>query len=333
MPGIAISPRDKKFIRGVFIAAAAAGVVFGVLFTGRSAEAASESNTPASATARIQALLNTPANNTVNLPSGTFTVQPTLRLSQGVRIVGHNTTLEVAKGAGDYKAILSAATPATSLSGLSITGVTFDQNTAGNPIAHTSALFQGKPRFAVWVPVGSGITITGNHFTGLDGVDAIVTGGATSNVTVSRNVFRARNPLGHDTSTIYTSGTGTTISNNTIVGTSMRASAAIEVHGSQVRATGNCIRGYLKAINVVASQTDFSGNNVTGALNPVDLWSVVAPGLTDVTITNNHLGRDLRYWRKIYGASMPAAQHTQMVVRDRASKFPFTNITVRGNRG
>jgi hypothetical protein len=333
MPGTAINQRDKKFIRGVFIAVAAASVIFGVLFAGRSAEAASKSNTPDSATARIQALLNTPVNNTVNLPSGRFTVQPTLRLSQGVRIVGHNTTLEVAKGAGDYKAILSAATPVTSLSGLSITGITFDQNTAGNPITNTSALFQGKPRFAVWVPVGSGITITGNHFIGLDGVDAIVTGGATSNVTVSKNVFRARNPLGHDTSTIYTSGTGATISNNTVVGTLMRASAAIEVHGSQVRATGNCIRGYLKAINVAASQTDFSGNNVTGALNPVDLWSIVAPGLTDVTITNNHLGRDLRNWRKIYGASMPAARYTQMVVRDPASKFPFTNITVRGNRG
>jgi hypothetical protein len=328
-----INQRCKKSIRGVFIAAAAASVVLGVLFTGRSAQAASKGNAPVSATARIQALLNAPANNTVNLPSGTFTIQPTLQLSEGVRIIGHNTTLKVANGAGDYKAILSAATPATSLSGLSITGVTFDQNTAGNPITNTSALFQGKPRFVIWAPVGSSITITGNSFTGLDGVDAIVTGGATSNVTVSKNLFQASNPLGHDTSTIYTSGTGTTISNNTMVGTSMRASAAIEVHGSQVKATGNSIRGYLKAINVVASQTNFSGNNVTDALNPVDLWSIVAPGLTDVTITNNYLGRNLHYWSKIYGASMPNAQYTQTVVRDPSSKFRFTNITVSGNRG
>jgi hypothetical protein len=331
MPETAINQRDNKFIHGIFIAAAAVTVVLGVLFTGWPAQAASKDNT--SGTAKIQALLNTPVNNTVNLPSGTFTIQPTLRLSQGVRIVGHDTTLKVAKGAGGYKAILSAATPITSLSSLSITGVTFDQNTAGNPITNASSLFQGKPRFVIWVPVGSSITLTGNRFTGLDGVDTIVTGGATSNVTVSGNAFRASNPLGHDTSTIYTSGTGTTISNNTMVGTSMRASAAIEVHGSQVKATGNRIRGYLKAINVVASRTNFSGNNVTGALNPVDLWSIVAPGLTDVTVTNNHLGRDLQYWSKLYGASMPAAQYTQMVVRDPASKFPFTSITVSGNRG
>lgn len=329
----AINQRDNKFIRRIFIAAATVSVVLGVLFVGGSAQAASKDKTSASATAKIQALLNTPVHNTVNLPSGTFTIQPTLKLSQGVRIVGHDTTLKVAKGAGDYKAILSAATPATSLSGLSVTGVTFDQNRAGNPITNTSSLFQGKPRFVIWAPVGSSITITGNRFTGLDGVDAIVTGGATSNVTVSENVFQASNPLGHDTSTIYTSGTATTISNNTMVGTSMRASAAIEVHGSQVKVVGNRIRGYLKAINVVASQTNFSGNKVTGALNPVDLWSIVAPGLTDVTITNNYLGRNLRYWSKIYGASMPADRYTQMVVRDPSSKFPFTNITVSGNRG
>lgn len=328
-----ITQRGKKFTSGIFIAAAAASVVVGVLFTGWSAQAASKGSTPTSATAKIQALLNAPVNNTVNLPSGTFIIQPTLQLNQGVRIIGHNTTLKVAKAAGDYKAILSAATSATSLSGLSITGVTFDQNTAGNPITNTSALFQGKPRFVIWTPAGSGITITDNRFIGLDGVDAIVTGGATSNVTVSKNVFQASNPLGHDTSTIYTSGTGTTISNNTMVGTSMRASAAMEVHGSQVKATGNSIRGYLKAINVVASQTNFSGNNVTDALNPVDLWSIVAPGLTDVTITNNYLGRNLHYWSKIYGASMPNAQYTQTVVRDPSSKFRFTNITVSGNRG
>jgi Pectate lyase superfamily protein len=332
MTETAIKQRDK-FIRGLFIPAAAASVVLGVLFTSGAAQAASKGDTSASATAKIQALLNAPVNNTVNLPSGTFTIEPTLQLRQGVRIVGHNTTLKVAKGVGDYKAILSAATSATSLAGLSITGITFDQNTAGNQITNTSALFQGKPRFVIWAPVGNSITITGNRFIGLDGVDAIVTGGATSNVRVSKNVFQASNPLGHDTSTIYTSGTGTTISDNTMVGSSMRASAAIEVHGSQVKATGNSIRGYLKAINVVASQTNFSGNNVTDALNPVDLWSIVAPGLTNVTIRNNYLGRNLSYWSKIYGASMPSAQYTQMVVRDPSSKFPFTNITVSGNRG
>jgi hypothetical protein len=333
MPGTTVNQRDKKFIRGTFIAAAAASAVLGVLFTTGSAQAASKGNTPAPATARIQALLNAPVNNRVNLPPGTFTIEPTLQLSRGVRIVGHHTTLKVASRAGDYKAILSAATPVTSLSGLSITGVTFDQNTAGNPVTRASALFQGKPRFVIWAPAGSRITITGNRFAGLDGVDAIVTGGATSNVTVSKNVFQASNPLGHDTSTIYTSGTGTTISDNTMAGRSMRASAAIEVHGSRVKATGNRIRGYLKAINVVAAQTNFSGNDVTGALNPVDLWSIAAPGLTDVTITNNYLGRNLRYWSGIYGASMPAGKYTRMVVRDPSSKFPFTNIKISGNRG
>jgi hypothetical protein len=73
-------------------------------------------------TARIQALLNSPVNGVVNLPTGTFTISPSLQLKQGEAIVGHNTTLTVAASSGDYVAVLAGATSATDLSGLSITG-------------------------------------------------------------------------------------------------------------------------------------------------------------------------------------------------------------------
>jgi len=64
-------------------------------------------------TARIQALLDNPVNGVVNLPSGTFTIRPALRLQQAETIVGHNTTLTVAASSGDYAAVLQGASPGT----------------------------------------------------------------------------------------------------------------------------------------------------------------------------------------------------------------------------
>jgi hypothetical protein len=48
--------------------------------------------------------------------------------------------------------MLSGTSTATTLSGLTITGVTFDQNTMGNPIRQVSALYGGYPRFVILVP-------------------------------------------------------------------------------------------------------------------------------------------------------------------------------------
>ncbi len=288
------------------------------------------------ATARIQALLDNPVNGVVNLPSGTFTVRPSLRLNQGEKIVGHHTTLRVASSSGNYAAVLAGASAGTDLSGLTITGVTFDQNASGDPIRSVSALYQGKPRFVILVSSGTGISITNNKFLDTNNVDTVVTGTATASVTISGNELRGRNTPRHDHSSVYTSGTGTTISGNTFIGSAMYNSAAIEVHGDRVSIVRNTVRGYYRAVNIVSSDTTFSRNTVTGAGNPVDLWSTVAPGLHDIAVSGNVLNRDLRFWSGVLqrmSLQMPSAQFTRQVIRDATSKFAFQRITIRGNRG
>ena len=285
-------------------------------------------------TAQIQALLDHPVNGVVNLPSGTFTIRPALLLSRGEAITGHNTTLTVAASAGDYAAVLAGATPATDLSGLAITGVTFDQNAAGDPITSAPKLYQGYPRFVIMAVKGAGITITGDKFLNTNNVNTIVTGSATSNVTISGNTFTGVDLPWHDHSSIYTSGTGAVISNNTFTGT--RDIAAIEVHGDKAAITGNTIRGYYRGANIVASDTTFTANTITGALGPVDLWSTVAPGLHNVTVTGNTLNQDLHGWARYLhsmGLTLPAGVQTQQVFRQPTSTLPFSRITIRGNRG
>ncbi len=317
-----------------------AGVVLSVAATAapvaQAATGPAAATSPAKATARIQALLDSPASGTVNLPHGTFAISRTLHLRQGERIVGHGTTLRIASGTGDYDAMLTGTSTATDLSGLTITGVTFDQNTSGNPISNTARLFKGAPRFVLLVGSGTGVTITNDKFVGSDNLNTIVTGGGTHNVTISGNVFRTSNAKIHDHSTIYTSGTGTVIKNNTFAGRALVDSAAIEVHGSKASITGNHVHGYYKAANIVASDTTFTGNHVSAAANPVDLWSVAPGGLRNVTVTGNVLNRDLPRWATILrnlGGTLPAAQFTQQVTKDAHSTQGFHNIKVHGNKG
>jgi hypothetical protein len=298
-------------------------------------QGATQAATVSNATARIQALLDNPVNGIVNLPPGTFTIRPVLRLKQAETIIGHHTTLKVAARSGNYAAVIAGASPGTDLSGLTIKGVTFDQNASGNPITNVQALYRGQPRFVILIIKGTGITISSNKFMNTNNVNTVVTGSATGQVTISGNQFTGgiTSPW-HDHSSVYTSGIGATICNNTFTGS--HDIAAIETHGDQASVTGNKVRGYYHGTNIVSSDTTFSRNTVMGALAPVDLWSTVAPGLHDVTVTGNRLNRDLPGWARVLrrlGLPMPPAQATRPVIRDAASTFPFSQITIGGNRG
>jgi parallel beta-helix repeat protein len=268
----------------------------------------------------------------VNLPSGTFTISPSLRLTRGEAIVGHNTTLTVAASSGDYWTVLTGATPTTDLSGLSITGVTFDQNTAGDPITDLQKLYNGDPRLVLWFPAGTGITITGDKFLNTNNINTIATGGGARNVTISRNQFTGISLPWHDHSSIYTQGTGAIITDNTFTGS--HDITAIEVHLSHATITGNTISGYYRGVNIVASDTTFTGNTITGALGPVELWATAAPGLSNVTVTGNTLGQDLAGWARYLPTvriPMPTGIATQQVFQAPASTFPFSQITISGN--
>src|SRR6266536_2814492 len=190
----------------------------------------------ASGTARIQALLDNPVHGTVNLPSGTFTISQPLRLHQGERIIGHHTTLRVAAGLGDYAAMLAGASATTDLSGLAITGVTFDQSSAANPIRHPGRLLTGMPRFVLLVGAGNGIStvISNNTLAGraayhsaaieVHGDGVTVTGNRIRgyyrgvNVVASNSVFRGNHVAGAASPVDLWSVAPTALHNVTITG-------------------------------------------------------------------------------------------------------------------
>ncbi|MDT7725570.1 MAG: hypothetical protein QOI21_2146 [Actinomycetota bacterium] len=277
-------------------------------------------------TTQIQSLLDHPVNGTVDLPRGVFTVAPTLRLHNSAAIVGHDTTLRVAAQAGNYYAMLTADTPGRDLSGLKITGVTFDQNAPNNPV-EKSTLFNGYPRFAIFFYVGSGIEITGNSFVNSDNLNTVVTGARVTKSTISNNRFETIDIAKHDHSSVYLHSTEVIVSNNVFIGSSVYG-AAVDTHGENIQILNNSVSGYYRGMNVVSPNTLVANNTVSMAVNVVDLWSVANEGpLHDVTIKDNTLYPAVDYWLAFLNLKVPAL-YTTPVIYDYTSTMPFIRITV-----
>lgn len=281
-------------------------------------------------TATIQGLLDRPVDGVVRLPQGVFVVSPTLKLRRGVKIIGSYTVLKVSPGAGSYVAMLTGVQASTDLSGLSITGVIFDQNTQQAP-ASTYAMYHGSPRFAVAVYRGSGIEISGNQFLNSDNLNTVVTGTVVDHAVIRNNIFKTTDPALHDHSSVYTNSRDVQITGNFFYGSTVYG-AAIETHGDRALIAGNKVYGYYRGANIVSSTTEFSGNAVFCGVNLVALWSLPPDGLHDVTIRDNRLYYPQPgYWQALLGIRIPD-QYLRPVIEEPSSQLPFVRITVEGNR-
>lgn len=301
------------------------GAAGGITGTGTAAAA-----TVSETTERVQYLLDHPVDGTVNLPQGVFTIAPRLRLARGVKIVGHYTVLRVAPASGDYLSVLTGTQPSTDLSGLSITGVIFDQNAQENPVT-TYSLYHGYPRFAVVAYKGTGITIRANQFLNSDNLNTVVTGTVVTGAEITANIFKTVDAARHDHSSVYTNSTDVTISGNSFYGTDVYG-AAIETHGDRARITGNKVYGYYRGANIVSANTEFSNNAVFRGVNLADLWSLAPDGLHDVHVTDNrnyYPAPD--YWQALIGVRIPA-EYLRAVIYEPGAQRPFLRIWVSGNQ-
>ena len=281
----------------------------------------------AQTTAMVQSLFNNPVNGEVRLPQGKLTVAPTLRLPRGLKIIGNKTVFALAAGSGDYYSMLMGTLPSTDLSGLSISGVTFDQSAALNPVTVYS-LYHGSPRFAVAVFRGTGISITGSTFLGADNLNTVLVGSVATRITISNNTFQTIDPALHDHSSIYTHSNDVTITGNTFTGSNIYG-AAIETHGDRATVTGNKIQGYYRATNLTSNDTLFAGNTVTDGVNIADLWSL--GGLSNVVVRDNVMTRsNWTAWVQILHHSIPA-EFRQLVIYDPTTPTGFRNITITNN--
>lgn len=234
-----------------------------------------------------------------------------LRLAPGVSISAEpGAVLKVKDGNGDFKAVLGGLTAAADLSGLTITGLTIDQNRSGNPVSSVKSLYtHGAQRFCLYVGAGAGITVQGCRFTGVDSLNVLYIGGAAMrDVRVQDCDVDAlgESPARHDHSTFYLSADGLTVTGNRLRGVpgSHGAATAIETHGPNQVVTGNRVDGYRTGLIITgitglgSTGVVVAHNTVSGALLGVQLWSYAGPrgGLRDVVVADNTVELDRDPW-------------------------------------
>lgn len=310
-------------------------------------------------TAAIQEALDAvPATGaTVHLPAGTYLVSITegnealtiaLTLPRkGITITGAGidaTTVKLASGQPDYKAILSDATAngTTDLSGLTVRGLTFDQNSAGNVItdvAPESALFAGgKSRFVIRANTGSRITVAECRFTNCDNVNTVAANSTNAHYVTVRNctfdATGAHSPK-HDHSSIYTHASKVEIAGNTFVGGGISATTAIETHGDTQTVRGNRSVGYFCFANITGVSVSsigivVDGNIARGVGTGIVLWSRTYTGnnsgygMEDVLIQGNTIEVDLDAWAAV-------VSYKCGVSLDAGGTLPVHNVFIRDN--
>lgn len=263
---------------------------------------------------------------TVQLGAGRYdiTIDPAtglgLQLRGRVRIAGAGeqaTSLRLADGQGDYKAIFGQTLPAQPADDIAIERLTIDGNTAGNPLVPSS--LPSGPRISVLLYAGHRSEFRDITFTDQKNFNVLAASGAqVTDVAVISCVFAdvggaaisAASP-DYDHSSVYLFATRGLVSGNTFKTRAGPGSsgthAAIETHGDDLSVVGNTIEGYMRGLNVtgVAAHSQrqlISDNVIHNVAMRMYLWSrttytpLPAAALTDVEIRDNQITIDVDPW-------------------------------------
>lgn len=298
--------------------------------------------------AAIQSALSAAAGGAaVYFPKGTYIVDLAasadymLTVTAGVTLYSHGgaATIKVKTSAGNYRALLCAATPGADLSGVVLDGLTFDMNNTGNAATSTTPMFAGYPRYTFYAGVGSGITVRNCVVKDVDSVNTLsIAGAAVSDVTVRNCKFKAvgTSVAAHDHSTIYISASGISVTGNLFEGVAggLGATTAIETHGSNQIVANNRVRDFYNGANITGVTANGSdnavveGNTIRDAMIGLALWSYTttgSTGLRNCTVANNTITLTRDNWLR--GTS----DYPRGILFDPTATQHYENIKVTGN--
>lgn len=300
------------------------------------------------------------------VPAGTFVFAAPgsgfiLPLAAGVTIQGAGksaTTLKIknsSPGTG-FRAFIGSNTldGVVDLSGLTLSGFTYDGNTQGNPLPDVADLSTNM-RAMVMVPKGSRVSITDIDALNIDGKWVVEMGTTSPLLAATQRVSDSYididvynfgvNSVYHDSSAVYFYGDRNKV-RGTYVGAAGAAGAicAIEAHGdaSDIQVTVDSFVSLGNATGCDATTNhgvnfhDCVGRNL---LLGIAIWSVNLVGATGygvdgLTIANNYIELNPDYWSALGQSSAPANfAHFGIGISDRGAtgNLPMANVDISGN--
>lgn len=293
------------------------------------ADPTGQSDSTAAIVAAMQHAASTGAG-IVRLGDGVFRVAPKLLcclpIPPGLQLflgAGQGrTTILVADGVGHYESVF--ASNGSDVSGLSIANLTIDQgdNQIGDD---TAPLFQGKPRYAIYLTRSCGDNIIEDvSFRRIAGVNTIAITGLSRRARIHACTFSylANQTKDYDHSSIYINTPsyadgGTWITDNvfTALTAARGARTAIETHGGHQVVSGNQGWGVQKFMNISGVTTAPSvgthvfANSCSGCKFGINLWSWPYStnqgpiGLANVHIYDNTLRLNGPAWKDLFAGS------------------------------
>jgi hypothetical protein len=266
---------------------------------------------------------------TIYVPAGTYIINPaasTIPICSNLAVSGPG-AFKVKADAGNYRHIFAATPQTSAVNNLTFSGITIDQNAAGNTSAviNVSDVRTEQLVWEIWAGTNLHFENMRLHVSGADPLD--VNGPAVSGVYVERNHFvfekRAAQPE-FDNSSIYIDGDNFHITDNTFVSSAADAAwTAIEVHSGSGSIAGNTIDGFRGGMNLVnLKSSSVTGNHVRNTIYGISLWSTTAMDL--VTISGNSISV-AQVTRQTPSAWGIATSHTPGINGE------FTNLRISDN--
>lgn len=256
----------------------------------------------------------------------TYAVRPNpatshyIKLATGVTLDLSDVTLRVADDTPPYDYLISAATPATAIERVNITGGMIDLNPTGNTTADINLSTTRGYGLALYN--ARHVRIHETEWLG-GGVNTItINGTGCYDIDVSGNRIRfARGNSAitdYDNSSVYLNARNMRVHDNTFLSSLAEgARGAVELHGTGATVSGNTSEYFKTLVHIVTGSTggdtvmapgsmNITGNVANAAMQAVLLWPLTGETLRDVAITGNIINIAQNTWNTAYAQGIGA---------------------------
>jgi hypothetical protein len=289
-------------------------------------------------------------------PAGTYlltrqaTASSFLPLPSNTRIEGAGmgaSIIRIQDGSGSYDSVFGAKYGVAS--DVFISGITIDQNSAGNPLV-SEADTLAHPRFLISTARSANLAMHQVEALNLNGINSVYSGSTNTVIADCRFLGIGGGFVYHDHSTVYIAAEGAVVANNLFRSSGVNSAgavAAIETHGGHHTITGNAIEGFEIGMNITGVTQAIDSEDITVAGNTIwkgyygiEIWSQKYPGgvlhqtgygISGLRVTGNSIRLNQTLWTTNAVNGAPMLGNPSGIFLNPRSTLPVKSLTISGN--